>query len=139
MSPEPSFILDSFAILSYFQNERGSERVIELLELAQNGKCRLLMSLINLGEVCYLIERRRGLRSVHLALAAIQSFPIQILPADQETVLAAAHLKAVYPISFADAFAAAAAQTHAATLLTGDPEFTALTPGIQIEWLVPRP
>jgi predicted nucleic acid-binding protein len=39
-----------------------------------------------------------------------------------ERVLAAARLKAVHPIAFADCFAAAAATARQATLLTGDPE-----------------
>jgi ribonuclease VapC len=37
-------------------------------------------------------------------------------------VFAAAHLKAVHPIAFADCFAAATAIARTATLLTGDPE-----------------
>lgn len=131
----PCFVLDSYALLSHFQDESGRGRVVELLEAAQQRKLRLLISLVNLGEVCYIIERRRGLREVHLALAAMESLPIEILPADREAVLAAAHLKANTPISFADAFAAAAAQAHTAVLLTGDPEFKALAAQIQIEWL----
>ncbi len=131
----PSFVLDSYALLSHFQDESGGGRVVELLGQAQRGKCRLLLSIVNLGEVCYLVERRRGQRDVYLVLAAIDSLPIEILPADRDAVLAAAHLKANYPISYADAFAAATAQTHSAILLTGDPEFNALTPILQIEWL----
>jgi predicted nucleic acid-binding protein len=50
--------------------------------------------------------------------------------------LQAAHIKAHHPISFADAFAAAAAQAHGATLLTGDPEFHAVEEFIKVDWLV---
>jgi len=131
----PCFVLDSFALLAHFQDENGDGRVVDLLEQAQQGKCRIFLTLINLGESCYLIERRRGLRDVHLVLAAIDSLPIEILPADRDAVLAAAHLKAQYPISYADAFAAAAAQSLSATLLTGDPEFKMLAHVLQIEWL----
>jgi uncharacterized protein len=131
----PCYILDSFALLAHFQEERGSSRVTELLEEAQQGNCRLLLSLANLGEICYLVERRRSLAEVHRILAAIDSLPIEILPADRETVLAAAHLKAQYPIAFADAFAAAAAQSQAGVLLTGDPEFKTLATIVRIEWL----
>lgn len=136
MSAElPCFVLDSYALLSHFQNEGGEERLVNLFAQAQTGSCRLMLSLINLGEVCYVIERRRGLRAVHLALAAIENLPIEMLPADREAVLAAAHLKAQYPISYADAFAAASAQAHSAVLLTGDPEFGVFGDLIQVEWL----
>ncbi|MGE5221441.1 MAG: type II toxin-antitoxin system VapC family toxin [Omnitrophica WOR_2 bacterium] len=136
MGAEPiSFVLDSFALLSHLQDEGGRGRIVDLLEQAQQGNCHLLLSSVNLGEVCYVIERRRGLRDVQLVLAAVDSLPIEILPADRDAVLAAAHLKAHYPISFADAFAATAAQARSAILLTGDPEFKSLSPVLQIEWL----
>jgi len=131
----PCFILDSYALLSHFQDEISEGRIVKLFEQAQNGECRLLMSLINLGEICYVIERRRGVSVVHLALAAIEDLPIEILPADREAVLAAAHLKAQYPISYADAFAAAAAQEHSAVLITGDPEFEGSLDLIKVEWM----
>ena len=50
-------------------------------------------------------------------------------------ILAAAELKAQYPISYADAFAAALAIERGATLVSGDPEFSALTPEINLLWL----
>jgi predicted nucleic acid-binding protein len=131
----PCYVRDSFALLAHFQEERGNLRVLELLEEAQQGNCRLLLSLVNLGEVCYLVERRRGLPEVHRVLAAIDSLPIEIFPADRDSVLAAAHLKALYPIAFADAFAAAAAQSQAGVLLSGDPEFKTLVATIPIKWL----
>ena len=129
------YVLDSFAILAHLQDEGGQGRVVRLLEQAQRGECRLLLSLINLGEVAYLVERRRGLPAAQATLAALEALPLEILPADQEAVMAAAHLKAGYRISFADAFAAAAAQAHAATLVTGDPEFKAMEGVLAIEWL----
>jgi predicted nucleic acid-binding protein len=131
----PSYVLDSFALLSHLQDESGSGRVLDLLKQAQMGDCRLSLSLINLGEICCLIERRRGIRAVHLTLASIENMPVEILPADRDAVLAAAHLKANYPISYADAFAAAAALSCPAILLTADPEFERLANTIQIEWL----
>lgn len=41
---------------------------------------------------------------------------------NRETVLNAARIKAKYPLSYADAFAAATAVQHKAPLWTGDPE-----------------
>jgi predicted nucleic acid-binding protein len=138
MSDEiPSYVLDSFSLISHFQIEGGHGRVVELFEQAQKEKCRLFLSLINLGEVCYIVERRRGMKAVHKTLAAIESLPVDLLPVDKTAVLEAAHLKAQYSISYADAFTAAAAIAHSAVLVTGDPEFKTLTNIIQLELLTP--
>jgi len=64
------------------------------------------------------IERNNGLAKTHEALALIQSLPIEILPADNQTVLAAAHVKANHPISYADAFVVVAAQNINGTIMT---------------------
>ncbi len=45
------------------------------------------------------------------------------MPVTRWTVLAAAHIKARYRISYADAFAVVAAQEHDGVLVTGDHEF----------------
>lgn len=135
MSDLPVFVLDSFALLAHLQDESGQGRVLALLEQAQRGECRLLLSLINLGEMAYLVERRRGLPAAQKALSAVQSLPIEVLPADPDAVFGAAHLKARFPVSFADAFAAHAALAHQAVLVTGDPEFKALEGSLEIEWL----
>ena len=138
MSEMPSYVLDSFAMLAFLENEPGAERVISLLEEAGQGKCRIVMSLINLGEVLYITERERGLPKAQEVLAAVEQLPVQVLPADSEAVFAAAHVKAHCRLSFADAFAAAAAQRCAGVLITGDPEFSAVQSEIRIDWLPKR-
>lgn len=55
------FVLDSYAILCYLNREAGYKRVIDLLTLAREGKARILLCTINLGEILYIIERRLGL------------------------------------------------------------------------------
>ena len=133
----PAYVLDSFALLAYFQGETGEPIVQSLLAGAQEGTRTVYLSLINLGEVLYIVEREQGLVAAQRTLAAIDQLPIQIVPASRANVLAAAHLKAAYPIAYADAFAVAAAQEHAATLVTGDAEFEPVTKGgvVQVLWL----
>ena len=128
-----AYILDSYALLAYFGGEVGEARVKEILHNASIGESRVLMSLINLGEVVYITERERSLTKAQEILAIIEQLPIEILPVDRQTVLAAAHIKANYPVAYADAFAVIAAQTHVGVLFTGDPEFTAVKDLIQIE------
>jgi predicted nucleic acid-binding protein len=55
------YVLDSYALLAYFEAEPGGEQVRKLLEEAGEGKCRLYMCVVNLGEVMYIVERKRGL------------------------------------------------------------------------------
>jgi hypothetical protein len=67
----------------------------------------------------------------------IENLPIQLHGAAKAEVLAAARVKSVFPISLADAFAAALAKSNQAKIRTGDREFKALekTQELAIEWL----
>jgi len=80
-----------------------------------------------------MIERRGGVTKAQDALALIRQLPIEILPADEQSVFAAAHIKANHAISYADTFAVAAARS--AVILTGDPEFASVESIVTVEWL----
>jgi len=54
---------------------------------------------------------------------------------DRTLILDAAHLKAKYPISYADAFVVALASREGAVILTGNPEFETVRDIVRIEWL----
>jgi predicted nucleic acid-binding protein len=118
--------------------EVGEEHVKEILHDASLGEGRALMSLINMGEVVYITERERGLARAQEVLAMIEQLPVEILPVDRQTVLAAAHIKAQYPVAYADAFVIAAAQAHDGVVLTGDPEFDTVKDILRIEWIGER-
>lgn len=135
MADLPAYILDAFAFMAYLENEPGAERIEQMLQDVQDGRAHAFISIINLGEVSYNTERRYGLAKAQDALALIQRMPIEVLPADDQTVLAAAHIKANHPISYADAFVVVAAQKLNGILMTGDPEFQDITELVQIEWL----
>ncbi len=131
----PHYILDAFAVTAYLENEPGAVRVEKIIEDAQAGKCRVCLSIINLGEILYTAERKYGFTKAQEILGLIKEMPIEILPADNATVLAAAHIKANYALSYADAFVVAAAQKINGTIMTGDPEFEEVTELAKIEWL----
>lgn len=135
MKDAPSFVLDSFAFLAYLQDEPVASRIEKLLENAARGKCRLLLSLINLGELLYITERRGGVAKAQDALALIRQLPLEILPADEQIVFAAAHIKANYAVSYADSFVIAIAIQEDAIILTGDPEFQSVEDLVKVEWL----
>jgi predicted nucleic acid-binding protein len=134
----PDYILDAFAVTAYLENEPGAARIEKIIEDAQAGKCRAYLSIINLGEVLYNTERKYGFTKAQETLGLIKEMPIEILPADNATVLAAAHIKANYALSYADAFVVVAAQKINGTIMTGDPEFGEVTELAKIEWLKKR-
>ena len=129
------YVLDSFALLAHLGDEAGAARVRAVLKAAGLDRAQVFVSVINLGELVYITERERGLVEAQIALNAVEQLPVQILEATRERVLAAAHLKATYAISYVDAFVVAAAQEMAATILTGDPEFKTVEALVSVEWL----
>jgi len=128
------FILDSFAVLSVLGEEAGADRVAEILT-AQDAE--LYMSSINVGEVYYIMMRRRGKDAADLVEGAVYGHPrLRVVEADRTRIRAAAAIKAAGKLSMADSFAAALAMELGATLVTGDPEFASLEPqGLSLCWL----
>jgi predicted nucleic acid-binding protein len=97
---------------------------------------RPLMSWINVGEVAYLTEQRRGAAVAEEVVETLRQRLTLDLP-DANRILAAARLKAMHRISYADSFAVATALAYDAVLLTGDPEILAADPAWPVESLAP--
>lgn len=111
------FVLDSWAVLRLLEGtEPAAGRVEQVL-----NEGRPLMSWINLGEVFYIIRRDQGDDEAHQVIRDLRLRLELDLPSGHR-ILAAATIKADHPMTYADAFAAATAAAHDATLLTGDPE-----------------
>ncbi len=123
---KPTYVLDACALLRLAQDEPGADQVAEILGAAQAGDCRVLMHQINLGEVVYRIGKGFGWTVAERKQAEIGLLPIETVAFSNEIFWAAVKLKAHYPMSYADCFAAALAMKEKAVLLTSDPEFNAL-------------
>ena len=121
------YVLDSYAMLAYFRNEDGREKIEQLLNDAVTDKHELYMTCINAGEVYYMAYRKDGADKAALVWKALQQFPIHITEVDMAFTHKAAHIKARYKLSYADAFAAALTISRKAVLITGDNEFEALS------------
>jgi uncharacterized protein with PIN domain len=132
------FVLDSFALMALLQDEPGAERVQALLEGAGRGEHELYMSVVSLGEVMYTIEDRRGVEAAQQTLAFIDQSPVQLMDVDRPLALAAARLKAVTGIGYADCFVAASAQLLDSTVVTGDLDFRHTEGEVAVEWLLPQ-
>ena len=109
-------VLDAWAVLALLDDsEPAATEVDRLLEQE-----RPAMSWVNLGEVFYVLHRH-GERAAADAVRDLRTSVDALVPSP-DLVLAAARLKATFPLSYADAFAAATAIDRSATLWTGDPE-----------------
>ena len=130
------FVLDAWAVLAFLQGEEpAASRVRKVIEGAQDGTARLFISIINIGEVYYRIGKLRNSKEADAVLKDLSLLPIEVISADDDTVLATARLKMAHVLSYADAFATVTAQQKDAILLTGDPELLELKRLIKVEKL----
>ncbi|MBW1782268.1 MAG: PIN domain-containing protein [Deltaproteobacteria bacterium] len=121
------YVLDSFALIGYLENEPFAEEMEVVLRHAGRGDIRLYVHVIHLGEVYYITHREKGKDVADLAYTRIKGFPLNFVDRISEALLLTASiLKARFPISYADAFAAAMAKINRVPLLSGDPEFLSL-------------
>lgn len=140
MQSPNSFVLDSYAVIGYLEDESFSDQIQHTLTQAKNGSVRLYFHAIHIGEVYYITLREQGQSLADLAYARIKALPMKLINRiDEELLLTAAGLKARYPISYADSFAGALAMIKNCPLLTGDTEFRSLEKQgiVSIEWLNP--
>ena len=111
-----TLVLDSWAVLRWLEGANPAAGRVEAA-IADNA----VMSWINLGEVFYVLWRVAGDGVARDTVSDIRSL-VALDEATAERVLAAARIKAEFPMALGDAFAAATAVAHDALLLTGDPE-----------------
>ena len=128
-------VLDSYALLAYFEDEPGAAEVETLLMQAERTGAKLMLSVVNLGEVWYNIARVCSAQAAEEKLQEIRGMAIEIIDADWELTHEAARLKVKGKLAYADCFAAALAKKHNADLITGDPEFKFLASQIKVHWL----
>lgn len=112
-----TFVLDSWAVLRLLDGtDPAAGRVERVLDEDAS-----VMSWMNLGEVFYVVRRRHGDVAAQEVVRDLRARVELDLPSEHR-VLSAASIKADHAMAYADAFAAATALAHRATLLTGDPE-----------------
>jgi predicted nucleic acid-binding protein len=127
-------VLDASALMTFFENRSGADKVEELLHLAVAGKRQLLMSVVNWGEVYYSVWRIKGPGVAHKILEDIAQLPIALVPADLELTRSAAELRASHKLPYLDCFPAALALQRKASVATADRDFYALDKKIDLLW-----
>jgi predicted nucleic acid-binding protein len=128
-------VLDSYALMAFFEDEPGADMVRGLILKAEESGTKLLMSVVNLGEVWYSIARTTSAESADQYISEIKGMAIEIADVDWSLTRQAALFKVNGNISYGDCFAAALAKSCKAELVTGDKEFRALEGEIKIAWI----
>jgi uncharacterized protein len=134
-----TMVLDAHALMALFNDEPGAEEVEKILLKAESGNPRLLMSVINWGEIYYSIMRGASEEIADSKAHEIAGMRIELVPVDSrdlELIRQAAVFKASKKMSYADCFAAALAKIKNAELVTGDPDFRVVENDLKkIRWL----
>jgi len=134
-----TIVLDAHALMVLFNDEAGAEEVEKILLKAESGNPRLLMSVINWGEIYYSIMRGASQEIADSKAHDIAGMRIELVPVDArdlDLIRQAAVFKATKKMSYADCFAAALAKTKNAELVTGDRDFRAVESDLKkIHWL----
>jgi len=128
-------VLDSYALIAYFEDEPGAEKVAQLLAQAELGEIALLMSIVNWGEVYYILYRSKGEYAAEESILVMDQLPITLVEVDKLLTYQAARLKAKYAVAFGDCFAAALAVVNESRVLTGDPEFQRMETEVAVSWI----
>ena len=128
-------VLDSYAMMAFLEDEPGADLVRGLILRAEENKTRLLMCVVNLGEVWYSIARTNSPNIADRYIREIEGMAIDIVDANWQITRQAAIFKANGNISYGDCFAAALTKIRRADLITGDKEFKLLEKEIKISWL----
>ena len=128
-------VLDSWAILEWISGRQpATDFVANLLAESEAGAARLFMSAINAGEVYYFLRKHDREELAESWREASRALPVTMETPTGDEIWSAALLKALYPIAYADAFAAALAMKHRCPLVTGDPELRSVA-DLQVDWI----
>ena len=132
-----TYVLDAYPLIVFFRRDPGWETVEELLAEDSRNPKRLLLTLINWGEIYYNVLREEGPIVLESIINAIDRMKIEIIGDDKELTIQAAKFKSKGGISYPDCFAAALAKRESAMLVTGDLEFKRLEKNkeIKIFWV----
>ncbi len=130
-----AFVLDSWSVIAYLEDEPAGEAVAELIADAHDTETPIYMSAVNLGEVWYLIARATSEAEADRAVQELAQLGIQSVDADWELTRSAATFKSKHRLSYSDCFAAALARLRKGTLVTGDRDFQHVEGEVRVAWL----
>lgn len=136
MARKPKVIvLDSWAVIAFLEDESAGAKVADIIANAQEQGIKLLMSVVNAGEVWYIVAREASVGNADASLKQIRDLGVEFVEVDWELAKVAGYFKSRNKMSFADCFAAALSRKVNAHLVTGDREFKQVEKEVTIIWL----
>jgi uncharacterized protein len=130
-----AIVLDSWSIIAYLEDEPSGQKIADLIADANEEEIPLCMSVVNAGEVWYIIAREISEEEANSSIKQLRELRIQLKDADWELTQEAARFKSQHKMSYADCYAGALAKTMKADLVTGDKEFKAIEDVVAIQWV----
>ena len=130
-----AIVLDSWAVIAYLEDEPAAEKVADIIADAHEQQIPLLMTVVNAGEVWYIVAREASAADADASIKQIGDLGIEFVDAVWDLARDAGHFKSKNKMSFADCFAAALAKQRKAHLATGDREFKQVESEVTINWL----
>jgi predicted nucleic acid-binding protein len=130
-----ALVLDSWAVLAYLGGEASGQEVADMIAGAHESGIPMCMSVVNAGEVWYILAREISEAQADQALADLRGLGIEVIDADWPLTRSAAAFKAHRKMSYADCFAAALAKDRKSDLVTGDKEFKQVESEVSVRWV----
>lgn len=113
-------LVDSVGWLAFFMNDALADAYEPYLVASDT----LVVSTLNVYEVCRRVEHAAGRKAAAEAVAQMQK--ANLIPVDDQIATAAASLSITHHLAMADAIIYATAQLHRAALITSDAHFIGL-------------
>ncbi len=120
------YLLDTSAILALNFDEKGADRVAQLLTQGQSGEVKVSACFVTQYEFFYTVWKREGEAKARQSFANLQNLPIDWINQSAALLVSAAEIKAQHKLSAMDAWVAASALQVGAILVHKDPEFSTL-------------
>jgi predicted nucleic acid-binding protein len=120
-----SLLFDTHALLTYLNDENGSETIDNHLNNVENGTSNGYISSITIAELAYIYNRNDKKSEGEACIHALLNTSLEIITVDTDIAISAGNLKK-RKISLADAIIAATALQVKATVVTNDTHFDEL-------------
>lgn len=118
------YLLDTSAVMTFSEDEPGSDFVSEILNKAKRGSAEVYISFISIMEACYKVQQHyKDEQSAYQMFNYLHHLPLKRIDVDDNLILTSASFKALYSVSLADAWILATAKSLNAKLVHKDPEF----------------
>ncbi len=128
-------VFDSWSIIAYLEDEPSGQKIADIIASAHDEEIPVCMSVINAGEVWYIIAREISEEEANSSINQLRELRIQFKDIDWDLTQEAAKFKSQHKMSYADCYAGALAKSMKADLVTGDNEFKAIEDAINILWV----